>query len=109
MGVLCEANQQLTDSCPVLINRCRYYGQRLTGDAGDELDVFVEQKTHRDKDVGETSFKVCLCAGRRLSAWCGKLLSHVKLLLVFKGVARLTRGTPAPLHTTMGQQHHLME
>lgn len=41
------------------LNRCRYYGQRLTGDAGDELDVFVEQKTHRDKDVGETSFKVC--------------------------------------------------
>lgn len=46
---------------------CRYYGQRLTGADGDEQRVFVEQKTHRDKETGETSYKV-RCVGQDLDS-----------------------------------------
>lgn len=38
--------------------RLRYYGPRQTGPEGDTQTVFVEIKTHRDKDTGEVSTKV---------------------------------------------------
>lgn len=40
--------------------RLRYYGPRQTGPEGDTQTVFVEIKTHRDKDAGEVSTKVSL-------------------------------------------------